>query len=965
MESLNTQLQPFFEWLLRTTVQASLLICLILLLQVVLRGRLGPRWCHALWLLLLIRMAMPWAPQSRASIFNLIPPSIPQRQTEYEQEELADEGLDSQVADKGTSDTMSVSTTPIPQETPKVTTEKADIRKKVSSQLKPAFFNVSNVLPLVWLAGVLALGVYICAANCALLRIVRRERPLTNQKMLDLLEDCKSQMSIRTILGLVITDKVTSPALFGFVRPRLLLPAGMLEALSLKELRHVFLHELAHLKRRDIYLGWLTCILQALHWFNPLIWLAFYRMRADRELACDYLVLARLTSGGLSRTQSSESKDYGRTVVNLLERFSRPRRLPAMAGILETKAQLKRRIKMIARFKKNSYQWPPLAVILIIILGFVSLPDAKRTKAAGTTATKTTPGVTLRRVEGIYEGGSGGFPSISFDGKYMCDVDWETCDLVARELATGKEQRLAESREYVTLNSAISRDSKRVAYIWSKRSKSDTKPLIMSELYVVGVDGLGQKLLLQGQNLYPRCWSPDDKKILGLLFAEDETVQIVWVSASDGSIEKIRPVAKDAYLSKFDVSPDGRYIAYDLPQAENDPKRDIFVLAFDVNREIPVVKHAANDRLLGWTPDGKSIFFASDRMGTWDGWTLNVVDGKPSGIPKLVKPQLGEIAPIGFTQDGSYYYTLLLYVWDVYTAKLDMGTGKVLSAPEPIRQAGSDGPSDWSPDGRYLAYIFWPSPSFFLSAERHSPGVIHIRTFETGQERKLETNLPFFRFIRWCPDGRSILAADFEKQGIYKIDSQTGEYSCLLESKTGGIEKSELSPDGKTLFYYGGGRGKGLVARELETGNEKQIFQSPAGQFGWVLSPDGQCLALWLRDQASWSLQVMPVTGGPPRELLKKKAEEQQGIYDVVWTPDGRGLLFTFGKAGDQGLTVTELWRISAEGGEPRKAWEWNKQIYALRVHPDGQHIAFGSGTNKSVVWVMENFLPTGEVNER
>jgi len=59
MESLNIQLQPFFEWLLRTTLQASLLIALILLFQLLLRGKLGIRWGYCLWIVLLIRMAMP------------------------------------------------------------------------------------------------------------------------------------------------------------------------------------------------------------------------------------------------------------------------------------------------------------------------------------------------------------------------------------------------------------------------------------------------------------------------------------------------------------------------------------------------------------------------------------------------------------------------------------------------------------------------------------------------------------------------------------------------------------------------------------------------------------------------------------------------------------------------------------------------------------------------------------------
>lgn len=73
MEALISSLQPFSEWLLRATLQASLLIFLILLVQLVLGGRLGIRWRYCLWLLLLVRMVLPWAPQSRLSMFNVIP----------------------------------------------------------------------------------------------------------------------------------------------------------------------------------------------------------------------------------------------------------------------------------------------------------------------------------------------------------------------------------------------------------------------------------------------------------------------------------------------------------------------------------------------------------------------------------------------------------------------------------------------------------------------------------------------------------------------------------------------------------------------------------------------------------------------------------------------------------------------------------------------------------------------------
>ena len=68
-------------------------------------------------------------------------------------------------------------------------------------------------------------------------------------------------------------------------------------------------------------------------------------------------------------------------------------------------------------------------------------------------------------------------------------------------------------------------------------------------------------------------------------------------------------------------SPDGRDLAYDLPASDTSHQRDVFVLAVDASREIPVVVHSSNDVVMGWSPDGRQLLFASDRrsgaMGLW------------------------------------------------------------------------------------------------------------------------------------------------------------------------------------------------------------------------------------------------------------------------------------------------------------------------------------------------------------
>ncbi|MFC1675998.1 M56 family metallopeptidase [Planctomycetota bacterium] len=354
MQSFIEQLSVFSSSILRSTLQVSILICLILLTKSLLRHKLRARWHYCLWLLLLVRILIPWAPQSNMSVFNLVP-EITTNPTANPIETVTP--------------TKTTPASPALPVTEQPTSTTANPIQQTFEQLKAVTIQSSNILAILWLTGAIALAGYILAENFKLWRIVKHQRPVTQQWVLDLLEDCKTQMGISTILGVVVTDRVKSPALFGFIRPRLLLPTGLIETLTPQQLSHILSHELAHLKRHDIGLNWLAALAQTLHWFNPLVWYAFYKMRIDRELACDALALV------YSKTE--EHHEYGRTIVELLEKFAQPRRLPSLAGIIEDKSQLKRRITMITKFKKNSYKWSISAAILLAVLSCVALTNAQ------------------------------------------------------------------------------------------------------------------------------------------------------------------------------------------------------------------------------------------------------------------------------------------------------------------------------------------------------------------------------------------------------------------------------------------------------------------------------------------------------------------------------------------------------------------------------------------------------------
>jgi TonB family protein len=334
MDTLFTQLIDVFNWIIRSSAYAVVTIALVALAQFACRRRLPARWLYALWLILLVRMILPFGLESRWSLLNFLPAAV------YED----GRALSSAISNDGIGVSIDFSVTG------------GDAGKRATPPITPR-----AALSLVWLAGTLVMIAVVAVNNLRLWRSVRKLRQATDQSLLELFEDCKQLMRVRTIVGLMITDRVKSPSLFGCFRPRVLLPADLVEQIPREELRFIFLHELAHIKQGDIWIGWITALLQSLHWFNPLVWWAFARMRDDREVVCDTLALSRIEN-------NEENERYGGALVGLLERFHYSRRLPVVAGILENKAQLKRRLNMITNFKPSTRREIIAAAALLAVL---------------------------------------------------------------------------------------------------------------------------------------------------------------------------------------------------------------------------------------------------------------------------------------------------------------------------------------------------------------------------------------------------------------------------------------------------------------------------------------------------------------------------------------------------------------------------------------------------------------------
>ena len=140
---------------------------------------------------------------------------------------------------------------------------------------------------------------------------------------------------------------------------------------------------------------------------------------------------------------------------------------------------------------------------------------------------------------------------------------------------------------------------------------------------IINVDGSGLRILKahgsREQEVTPRAWSPDGSEILVTLHGG--ATRIALMSAQDGSIRVLKTLGWHGPQGVA-FSPDGRQIAYDMPRDNSTSQRDIVVLATDASREHIVVEHPADERLLGWSGDGRSVVFSSDRSQSPGIWSI-------------------------------------------------------------------------------------------------------------------------------------------------------------------------------------------------------------------------------------------------------------------------------------------------------------------------------------------------------
>jgi beta-lactamase regulating signal transducer with metallopeptidase domain len=226
--------------------------------------------------------------------------------------------------------------------------------------------------------GALAAGLWLCGGAGVLLAVLWRHRKFgrwiaqlpteSDPRVIELVEQCKVQAGVRSAVRIARVPEGNTAAVFGFRRPCLLAPEGMLDSLERREARLVVLHELLHIRRRDVLVNWISVLALAPHWFNPLAWVAMRRLRADQELACDAAVLGLI--------EPVERGGYGRTLLKQLQVFPAARPAAGWVPLITSRHNIKRRIIMITEFKRAGGLARGLFAVLLVALGGLTFTRA-------------------------------------------------------------------------------------------------------------------------------------------------------------------------------------------------------------------------------------------------------------------------------------------------------------------------------------------------------------------------------------------------------------------------------------------------------------------------------------------------------------------------------------------------------------------------------------------------------------
>jgi beta-lactamase regulating signal transducer with metallopeptidase domain/effector-binding domain-containing protein len=337
MTLINQLASNWWAWMGPMLWQVSLLIIIISAIDLSIRKWAWPQVRYALWLLVILKLLIPpsWS----------LPSGVISRVHNQAKHQIAQQLDKAFLSNEDPSHAATASLRESPQKKFNAyPTFKSNITQDSSSQttaVKPVW----QVYALgIWIAGIV-LFILLLAKRIAKLRRwhqIQEERQTIPPWFHKILVETAQKFGIERLPAIVFSDQAVTPAVYGLFRPVLLLPESYPDSLSKEEAEHVLLHELAHLKRGDLWLHGITLMLQIVYWFNPLLIWMQKQMKHVREICCDMTI---------ANVLREKTKSYRQTLVNTARELLTESVEPGMGllGVFEEPFRLVARLRWLEK----------------------------------------------------------------------------------------------------------------------------------------------------------------------------------------------------------------------------------------------------------------------------------------------------------------------------------------------------------------------------------------------------------------------------------------------------------------------------------------------------------------------------------------------------------------------------------------------------------------------------------------
>jgi beta-lactamase regulating signal transducer with metallopeptidase domain/Tol biopolymer transport system component len=998
--SLNSVGRYFWDYAANMFLQSSVLIVLLLIIDLILRRRTRAALRYCLWMLIFIKLLLPPTLSLPTGIgywygdyVSSDSPVLKQLSTAIQQVPIGSVTTEEPIdASTGLQAERSL---PSPGVVDQAALGATSVTK----------LTWQTVAFLVWVSGVLVLLCFIVQRVLFVRRLVIRSEPVEDQSI-NLHNKCRQQLGINQDIRLRSSDHTPGPAVCGLFRPTILMPPSLLQELPPDRLRAVLIHELAHIKRKDLWINSLQTLIQIIYFYNPFVWIANKVVRKIREQAVDEMVLVTLGTG---------AKSYSKTLIYIAHMaFWKTSLTLRLIGVAESKKALKWRIRhMLTRPMPKSASVGMLGTIIIIVVAAVCLPMAKAKKSEDTESPSTrqvvtdpNTGLQFHKIESItgekdtayYSGmlspdrrfwlydskviplqGGTPFNLVDFplrqwwwspDSKKVALVGMgdNSIWLVRVSPKTGRPSGQIE--KLIDANESLGRE-----VTWSPDSNAFTYLSVERHLWRFSLQDHSRRLITE-ERITRNSWSPDGKWIVCNWYEEQNEPWVCLVPSTGG---KLRKLCKVEGINESHWSPDSKWVFY-----EN--KKTLYFIRISDARQIEMLLPEEVGNYLSWSPeDNKMLFYRSSYE-----WEISLKILPASG-DTLLKP-LKDLQYSGtydeyWSQDGRFVATSDYERFWI----IPLAGGKPFPLELNVDVEGKLWQESLSPDCTKVLFGSnvdgreerWVVP---ISMEHGKTTGEPIKVFGRLEEGR-------FRWAKWSPDGSKLALIYQDDVWIANIDgsppvqlTETPELEFIVDWISNGkaITWSSQRPSTRESFFYicavtegepvklvdvpGAygyqvskdgtkaiymlveGEKKALWTITIPQKEPKKLMEferNPRRDFACALSPDSRQLAVLLGGKVS----IYSLPEGERRQIADFSDLDWSRYPRIVWSPDGQTIALILNpkvRPPDWWTrSGARIFTVPASGGEwTEVATEDGGFKFSIEYSPDGKWIAYSSESN-------------------